>query len=747
MSSTKSFIAVIFAIFILLSTFIFAEVPRLINYQGRLTDNTGTSVSDGPYLVKFNIYGSESGNDSLWSSGFRIINTNDGLFFYQLGSAEMLPDDIFSGAERWLGIRVGTDAEICPRIRLTSTPYSYQTLRSDTSAYATDIADNIVTENKIADNAITENKIADNSVHSAHIQDYSISAIDIGYEEITGDNIENGTIGFADIGSNGAAEGQVMKMVDGSWVAADDDIGAGGDITAVSAGVGLMGGATSGEAILAIADEGVINSMVADTAITNGKIADKAITSDKIQESAVTSTKIFNRAVISEKLDNYAVTTDKLADNAVTNSKLAANSITSDKIAPDAVGNEEIVVDAVGTPEIAADAVTSDKLADSSVTTSKLSKHAITNEKLDDNCVGTSKIAPQAVTSEQIANYTIYNQDINSAADIETSKISGTAVNLSSAQIITGDKTFGGTVYFGDSTMIVDNNGISIGDTATSSDSYLIQMDRTYLTGSARYGIHSEMENFGGGSLYGYRCFTNSYGGGIAYGVRTSVYSNNHRYGVYGHALDNGDGTGYSYGVLGSAQNGEIAYGVYGSVSGATTNWAGYFTGNVNVIGTLIKGGGSFRIDHPLDPENKYLQHSFVESPDMMNVYNGNIILDDFGKAVVELPEYFEALNKDFRYQLTAIGGPGPNLYIAEMISGNHFVIAGGQPGSMVSWQVTGVRKDNWAESNRIQVELDKPGYEKGLYLHPESFGFGRDKFINYKQEQAAELEEERRDK
>lgn len=79
---------------------------------------------------------------------------------------------------------------------------------------------------------------------------------------------------------------------------------------------------------------------------------------------------------------------------------------------------------------------------------------------------------------------------------------------------------------------------------------------------------------------------------------------------------------------------------------------------NLTVDGRLTKAAGSFKIDHPLDPANKYLLHSFVESPDMMNIYNGEVALDGLGKATVELPAWFEALNQDFRYQLTAIGSP-----------------------------------------------------------------------------------------
>ncbi len=149
--------------------------------------------------------------------------------------------------------------------------------------------------------------------------------------------------------------------------------------------------------------------------------------------------------------------------------------------------------------------------------------------------------------------------------------------------------------------------------------------------------------------------------------------------------------------------------------------------GNLTVTGNLSKGSGSFRIDHPLDPANKYLSHSFVESPDMMNIYNGMVVLDAEGNATVVLPEYFQALNSDFRYQLTAIGAPGPNLYIAEEISTNHFKIAGGKAGAKVSWQVTGVRQDAYAQAHRIKVEEEKPAQEKGHYLHPELFG-GSDK-------------------
>jgi len=153
---------------------------------------------------------------------------------------------------------------------------------------------------------------------------------------------------------------------------------------------------------------------------------------------------------------------------------------------------------------------------------------------------------------------------------------------------------------------------------------------------------------------------------------------------------------------------------IYATTNG--TGYAGYFPGDV-YISYLSKGGGSFKIDHPLEPENKYLYHSFVESPDMMNVYNGNIILDSNGDAQVELPDWFESLNKDFRYQLTCVGGFAP-VYVSEEVSNSMFKIAGGDPGMKISWQVTGIRQDPFANEHRIKVEVEKSSKEKGHYLH-----------------------------
>jgi trimeric autotransporter adhesin len=126
---------------------------------------------------------------------------------------------------------------------------------------------------------------------------------------------------------------------------------------------------------------------------------------------------------------------------------------------------------------------------------------------------------------------------------------------------------------------------------------------------------------------------------------------------------------------------------------GLPFGYAGNFNGDVNVTGTLYAGTKDFRIDHPLDPANKYLVHASVESSEMVNVYSGNIATDAQGEATVRLPEWFEALNTDFRYQLTVIGQFAQAI-VAREIQDHQFQIRTNVGNVKVSWQVTGARRD-----------------------------------------------------
>ena len=121
-----------------------------------------------------------------------------------------------------------------------------------------------------------------------------------------------------------------------------------------------------------------------------------------------------------------------------------------------------------------------------------------------------------------------------------------------------------------------------------------------------------------------------------------------------------GDGGDFYGGFTPESSSGAAGYGIYatGGVGGVgVAAYAGYFDGNIEVTGTVFGSVKDFKIDHPLDPANKYLVHTSVESSEMMNIYSGNVVTDELGLATVTLPDWFQAENTDFRYQLTVLGG------------------------------------------------------------------------------------------
>ncbi len=186
------------------------------------------------------------------------------------------------------------------------------------------------------------------------------------------------------------------------------------------------------------------------------------------------------------------------------------------------------------------------------------------------------------------------------------------------------------------------------------------------------------------------------------------------------------------------------------AVFGGATNRAGYFesdrggvtgwsnsSGFTGITGGNSQGGGtgvysvgnfaatgtkSFQIDHPLDPENKYLNHFCAEGPEPLNVYRGNVTLDAAGQAWVTLPDYFAEINRDSSYQLTPIGEFAP-VFVKQKIAGNRFLVAGGKPGMEVSWRVEAVRNDRFVRTYGAAVELEKPADKRGTYLQPELYG------------------------
>jgi trimeric autotransporter adhesin len=203
--------------------------------------------------------------------------------------------------------------------------------------------------------------------------------------------------------------------------------------------------------------------------------------------------------------------------------------------------------------------------------------------------------------------------------------------------------------------------------------------------------------------------------------------------GVVGFGGGPGAGGGAGGGFLGAGGKDADGDGIDATPgSNVPSGFAGNFDGDVNVTGSVITGTSDVRIDDPLDPANKYLVHTSVASSEMKNMYDGMVTLDGNGAASVPLPAWFEALNGDFRYQLTAIGKSSPGLYVSEEVSNHHFSIAGGMPGTKVSWQITGVRKDPYAMGNPLIVEKPKSNRERGFYAHPAVYGQPEEKGVEW---------------
>lgn len=158
--------------------------------------------------------------------------------------------------------------------------------------------------------------------------------------------------------------------------------------------------------------------------------------------------------------------------------------------------------------------------------------------------------------------------------------------------------------------------------------------------------------------------------------------------------------------------------------------------GVVSIGDFMATGAKLFVIDHPQDPENKYLKHANIESNEVLNFYRGTAVFDATGKATVTLPSYYESINKNASYQLTPVGAAMPNLFIEAEIKNGVFTIAGGVPDKKVSWNVTAERNDAYFQQNpekRI-METDK-GPRKGKYLNPELYNQPAEKGIFYKKE------------
>lgn len=240
----------------------------------------------------------------------------------------------------------------------------------------------------------------------------------------------------------------------------------------------------------------------------------------------------------------------------------------------------------------------------------------------------------------------------------------------------------------------------------------------TATTGSASGVYGYTAGGLGSYGVYGRATASGGYAGKFLADLGAGVVATGSGNGVVGYA----NGSGFGYAIMGVKSSNATAsgYGIYSNHYGG--GFALYGVGNFGV-----SGNKAFRIDHPADPENKYLLHYSLEGPDVLNVYTGNIKTDAKGFATVRLPDYFADINKDPRYNLTVVdeGDDFVMVKVAKRIQGNQFVIRTSKPNVTVSWEVKGVRNDRFNQHFGAPNEVDKPDEERGKYQLPQLYGKG----------------------
>ena len=196
---SKSFISALFFI-LLFSTNIevLADIPRLINYQGVLTDKQGIPVAGGSYVITFSLYDSPFEGSPFWVEVLPIITIN-GYFNVMLGAQTEI--ESFPPGGAWLGIKVGSDDEMALRTNLASVPYAFL------------VADSSVGTQQIKDKSITAEKIIPTIISSINGLSNNGGNIDI----MSGDNITiavdsvNNTLTISSNASGGGGTGGFLN--------------------------------------------------------------------------------------------------------------------------------------------------------------------------------------------------------------------------------------------------------------------------------------------------------------------------------------------------------------------------------------------------------------------------------------------------------------------------------------------------------------------------------------------------------
>jgi len=671
-------------------------VPRLIRFSGTVQGGTGTVG------ITFTLHKGQDDNAALWVETQNVQLDNAGKYNVLLGvtKAEGIPAELFtSGEAQWLGVQVQGKPEQ-PRVLLVSVPYALKAAEADT--LAGHAATDFVTSDKL-NSAVQQQMRLQAPATTSSVGKTTTPGTSTPTDPAT-NFVANNTSQVVLVQQNGTGSGLTATATTGLAINAKststaiygDNTGTGTTsgvegITSSPAGRGVYGfnTATTGTnfGVVGSANSpsgiGVFGSNGASTGVATGVWGTTSSTAGVALKGSATGTSGSTTGLLASVKSDSG--TAAVFQNSAGGKLISAQSGTSN--------TEMLAVDGYG------DLNTSGEIASNTAATTAISGTTSASGGTGifangGTSGGSNGLVAQGATG--VAAYTtvpgsiaVYGNAGSSAGSTGVSATGGTGVAAYAT-------VAGGTAVYADAGSTTGSNGvISYGATGMAG----------YATVNGSIGVYG---NAG----------SSSQSTGVYGTAETGVYGLGST-GVYAYSQD-GSGDGL---VAYNSSSGD------GMLVGSSSGWAAWFNGNVDVDGNLSKAGGSFKIDHPLDPSNKYLYHSFVESPDMMNIYNGNITTDASGNAVVTMPDWFESLNRDFRYQLTVMGQFAQAIVASEIANGK-FAIKTDKPNVKVSWMVTGVRQDAWANAHRIPVEQDKPEVERGSYLHPELFGAPAEKGV-----------------
>jgi hypothetical protein len=728
-------------------------VPRLVNFSGKATDDRQKPIA-GVAGITFSIYKDQHEGAALWIETQNVQSDNAGNFTAQLGATKAggMPLDLFtSGEARWLGVRINGGQEQ-PRILLLSVPYALKAADAETvgglPASAFVLASSVRGQSTSTETSIapvpTSESVPPPPASNVTTSGGTLNALPLW---TTATNVQSSAItqtgsgATAKIGIGTTAPAAVLDVKGSEYVR--------GALTlpAIANATAIAGKNSQPQDFIASSF-----STVTSTAV-NQKFQWQA---EPVANDTANPSGTLNLL--------YGMGTTTPAETGLRLSNKGIFTFATGQTFPGTgPGTITGVTTAAGSGLMGGGTSGSLKVA---LTNTCASKQALV---WNGSAWACSTLATASVTSVGVTapatDFTVSGSPLTSAGTIGLKwNIAPTSANTANAIVkrdasgnftaneITANWTAGRAAIVATDT---SNDGLRFGVVGLSSTNGgvegqglvwgVIGLSSTD-TGVGVQGQGGRYGVFGTGPGTGVLGSGDQYG---VYGVSNGTDANAD--GVHGETnsatasgvagVNNAGGAGVygvgGNGVIGSSGiDGGVGVGAYNSSTGdalfaenQSGGFAAFFLGDVDVDGNLSKSGGSFKIDHPLDPSEKYLYHSFVESPDMKNIYDGKVTTDAEGNAIVTMPDWFEALNRDFRYQLTVIGTFAQVIVATEMANGS-FSIKTDKPNVKVSWQVTGVRQDAWANAHRIPVEQVKSEKERGSYLHPELYGAPEEKSI-----------------